>query len=255
MMQMIMWKRILSLSTIVLAGCISTYILKIANYETNQQFTSSATINSNIGRSYAAPDPNVQYCKAYKWKETTGNETLDAEYDFFANVINEFADNGIQILLNQGSLLGAARHFNFIFWDIQDVDFSVFSTDTAVIEKVLNDGLQLRASRNNDGSGPGNTGFGYHIFTPFQRFIDLWLFGTINSTHSGCVGVNNGCKRWYTKYKWETPYFLTSDLACRHIPFGTYMFPSPYNTDEILNKQFPRKSVRVDCLNGERRIA
>ena len=121
MMQMIMWKRILSLSTIVLAGCIS--ILKIAkNYETNQQFTStsSATINS---KSYAAPDPNVHYCKAYKWKETTGNETLDAEYDFFANVINEFADNGIQILLNQGSLLGAARHFNFISWDVQDVDF------------------------------------------------------------------------------------------------------------------------------------
>jgi len=131
----------------------------------------------------------------------------------------------------------------------------VFSTDTDAIEKVLNNELQLRATRNNDGAGPGNTGFGYHVFTPYQRFIDLWLFGTINSTHSGCVGVNNGCQRWYTKYKWkdgEPPYFLTLDLACRHIPFGPYMFPSPYNTDKVLNGQFPRKSIKTKaCLNGE----
>ena len=297
-----MWKRILSLSIILLAGCISMLQIR-ANYETkllaamnkkmtddnqfatdyinitmrymnisdpNQQFTknraidnisptnnnqqfTSATVKSN--RLYAAPDPNVHYCKAYKWKETTGNETLDAEYDFFANVINKFADNGIQLLLNQGSLLGAARHFSFVPWDVQDVDFSVFSTDTAIIEKVLNGALQLRASRHNDGAGPGTTGFGYHVFTPFQRFIDLWLFGTINSTHSGCVGVNNGCKRWYTKYKWkndEPPYFLTSDLACGHIPFGPYMFPSPYNTDGVLNQQFREKSDKSNaCLNGE----
>lgn len=131
----------------------------------------------------------------------------------------------------------------------------MFSTDTDTIENVLNNELQLRASTNNDGAGPGNTGFGYHVFTPYQRFIDLWLFGTINSTHSGCVGVENGCQRWYTKYKWkdgEPPYFLTSDLACRHIPFGSYMFPSPYNTDKVLNGQFPRKSIKTKaCLNGE----
>jgi len=117
-------KRILSLTTIV--GCISISCISIlkqsfaTNYETYHQQLLTRHMEYDVGVSEGESEKAVTYCKAYKWAETTeNNETLDEEYDFFANVVSVFADNGIQLLLNQGSLLGARRHFSFITWDIQ----------------------------------------------------------------------------------------------------------------------------------------
>jgi hypothetical protein len=195
-------------------------------------------------------------CEATRWMSKSANVAESIEYDFFANIVNQFASHGIQLLLSQGSLLGARRHFGFIPWDEQDMDFMAFSTNTTAINHILDNVLKLKWSYNFDGEGGrNNTGFGYHVVTPFQRYIDLWLFGTINATHSGCVGVGNGCKRWYTKYKWENgepPFFFTADLACSQIPFGAWMFPSPHNADAVLNGQFRSTNWATNCYDHKK---
>jgi len=220
----------------------------------NQSQQLSITIEEEKFNSsrYTTPYHRQPLCNATKWKETTGNATEDEKYNFYAHVVNTFASHGIQLLLNQGSLLGARRHFGMIPWDEQDVDFMAFSTNTTKIEYVLKNVLKLHAAQNRDGEGPGNTGFGYHVNTPnLGRYLDLWLFGAINTTHEGCVGVENGCKRWYNKYKWtngEPPYFENGILltdSCSRIPFGQWLFPSPHNVYEVLNKEFYSKAYLI----------
>ena len=251
------WKQILILFAGLLGGCILG-ILSLTN-QANQQTPISNTIKKNKlvtdeGIRDAAPSRLHEHegiCEATRWKDTA-----DEEYGFLANVVNQFASHGIQLLLSQGSLLGARRHFGIVPWDEQDVDFMVMSTNTTAINHVL-DVLKLKWTYNNDGEGPGNTGFGYNIVTPFSRYVDFWLFGTINATHSACVGVDNGCKRWYRKYKWKNsqpPHFKTAQLACSQIPFGTWMFPSPHNVDAVLNGQFRSTNWATRCFDHKKKV-
>ena len=246
------WKQI----KILVLGILIGYGIRRIKNQYHQFIPTIEEKKSSSG--YTTPSPYRQdkgkgiLCNATKWKETTGNATVDEDYNFYAHVVNTFATHGIQLLLNQGSLLGARRHFGMIPWDEQDVDFMAFSTNTSAIEHVLKNVLKLHAAQNTDGEGPGNTGFGYHVNTPAcDRYMDMWLFGAINSTHSGCVGVENGCKRWYTKYKWkngEPPYFENGILltdSCSRIPFGQWLFPSPHNVDEVLNKEFYSKAYLI----------
>mmetsp|Transcript_34479 Transcript_34479/g.74535 ORF Transcript_34479/g.74535 Transcript_34479/m.74535 type:complete len:344 (-) Transcript_34479:2464-3495(-) len=176
-------------------------------------------------------------CKATRWTKTIDFDDGE-EYDLLANIVNQFATHGIQLLLYGGSLLGARRHFGIMPWD-GDVDFMVFSTNTTKINHVLDHVLKLEWRYNNDGDGPGTTGFGYHVVTPY-RDIDFWLYSFVNTTHSSCVGVKNGCQRWYRRF-WNAPppaYKTDNLLPCYTIPFGPWMFPSPRNVEVVLDRTY-----------------
>eukprot|EP00578_Thalassiosira_sp_NH16_P012246 CAMPEP_0181119422 /NCGR_PEP_ID=MMETSP1071-20121207/23596_1 /TAXON_ID=35127 /ORGANISM="Thalassiosira sp., Strain NH16" /LENGTH=250 /DNA_ID=CAMNT_0023203973 /DNA_START=72 /DNA_END=821 /DNA_ORIENTATION=- len=161
-------------------------------------------------------------CVATRWTTTVDFADDEEYYNLLANIVNQFAKHGIQLFLYGGSLLGARRHFGIMPWD-GDVDFMVFATNTTAINHVLDNDLKLEWRYNTDGDGPGTTGFGYHVYTPF-RDIDFWLYGSVNATHSSCVGVENGCQRWYRRF-WNAlpPAYETNQLLpSTVVPFGPW---------------------------------
>ena len=127
-------------------------------------------------------------------------------YRFTYRIVNAFLHDSVPIYLFSGSVLGARRHHGVVPFD-KDVDFALFSTNTTYIEHVLGT-LNIKWSYNTDGKGPGNTGFGYHLYTPFKHYVDIWLFDYV---HDGqkvtCVGVRNGCKPSVSVFPGKWAYF------------------------------------------------
>ena len=197
-------------------------------------------------RSYAALHSDFQLilpssCVPIKWS----NECFSAEcgmYDVVANIVTLLSiDHGICALLDSGSLLGAHRHFGIMEWD-KDTDFAVFSTNLTAIESVL-DGLMLKwkyVGREEDGNKGRGRGFGYHVFTSYHQYIDLWLWSSVSSEQVGCVGINNGCEYWYlANWKQQPPTYdneLYSDAVL--LPFGQWLMPGPVGGEKILDIKY-----------------
>ena len=174
-------------------------------------------------------------------------------YDWIADISERFSNHGIEILISQGSLLGARRHLGIIPWGDKDIDFMVFSTNTTAIENVLNtfETQKMIWGYNRDGEGPGEYGFGYALNLPYsirgkekKFYVDFWLYGPhkTNNKKITCLGIQDGCKRWYLKYSKSVTdlpsYDIEDILPSKRIPFGPYLFPVPNYPDKILTEVF-----------------
>lgn len=207
--------------------------LRSARLRNSKPKTIKTKSNDGSGDGIGAP------CMATRWNSSM--EPATPEYDLLAEMVNRFAAHGIPLLLYGGSLLGARRHFGIMPWD-WDLDFIVFETNTSKINPVLDTFLERNVTwrYNDDGDGPGTTGFGYHVDTP-HRYLDLWLYAPLNSTHVGCVGRDDGCRRWYKRFMPNTPPpadKIDLVLPCSHLPFGPWMFPSPHNAEAVLDRLY-----------------
>ena len=68
----------------------------------------------------------------------------------------------------------------------KDIDISVMDANETQIEQALNE-AKVAWSHNNDGTGPGSTGFGYHIdLQDTKTYVDIWLM-TIEGDDVICV--------------------------------------------------------------------
>ena len=187
----------------------------------------------------AKPARDVDRMYVTRWTNVSFDpfKKYNREYTWLKRFINVFLQHDIKLVASSGTLLGSRRHFGIIPWDNQDFDFMVLSTNTTMINYVLDTVLNIKWSYNTDGVGSGNGGFGYHIETPFKRYVDFWLYQNVTDKYIQCVGVSNGCKRWYNKYwKSDPPLFeLKNIFPIIYIPFGPLMILGPYNVDYTLD--------------------
>ena len=80
-------------------------------------------------------------------------------YTVMANVVTGLAARGVPVALGGGSYLGSMRHHGHVPMQDKDGDLWVFSTNTSLIESVLDavKGADFRWGRQNDGAGPIRT--------------------------------------------------------------------------------------------------
>lgn len=216
--------------------------------------TSHAAAAASFGSGPPAPEESAPSFPA-RWvtdaalvKSTIAKETDLPMYHKAARMVRAFRDHGIHILLASGSLLGARRHFGVVPWGDKDVDFLVLSTNTTAIEYVLSDVLKAEWDHQRDGDGPGRGGFGYNVKGGKEvpgMYVDLWLYGPTGADGDKyhCVGIEDGCRRWYKKY-WgfghrTPPVFAANDVVPpATIPFGPFLFPAPQNPDAVLDVMY-----------------
>ena len=178
-------------------------------------------------------------CKGYEC-----TKSFSTVYDEVEYIIDLFNNEKIKSSLLFGSVLGVKRHHAAIMKHLEkDVDIAVFETNTSLIMEVLNNG------------GVANfheTNFGYHIYTRYHYYIDLFLFARSNVSNVKCIGINGRCSLWYRRHHKREPdifpvsWFFPTVLA----PFGTHMVPIPCESDLFLNKVYG-DTWRKKCMGQD----
>ncbi len=171
---------------------------------------------------------------------------LDDVYLAVSRIVNELARENVQAILYAGSVIGGRRHHGHIplIWE-KDVDLAVFSLNYAKIETALGRVEKL------DGRlrWRPNDSFGYHIDTPFEMYIDLWLYSPIRNKKNGsmfvtCIGrINpgNGCGTWWNERRGLShapiyPYDMF--LPPTRIPFGPFLMPAIKRSEAYMTTRY-----------------
>ena len=202
-----------------------------------------------------SPPMNPKHCIPKKWNIQQCYSPPCGMYDMLAKLATLLAKkHSICMLLDSGSLLGAVRNNGHLEWD-KDTDFAVFSTNLTAIESSLN-AMKLKwkyVGKENNGLTNIGQGFGYHVYTEYKQYIDLWLWSKVSDTHVSCVGINNGCEYWYLhNWKKKPPtYNVHYYENIIHIPFGQWLMPSPNHPENILNQKYSR-SWKTKCGGWQR---
>lgn len=180
--------------------------------------------------------------KPVRWTNSTQYYKVNM-YDPLYNLFTALSEKNIIGMLLFGSVLGSVRHFGMIPMGEKDFDIAVFSTNTSTLEATWKE-LDMDWREQTDGKGPGKYGFGYHIELTPDTHIDVWLYAELEEGGVRCVGVEEGCLRWYKKFYpknlppqpkvYETSMFLPPVLA----PFGPYMMPAPAKSELFVADYF-----------------
>ena len=171
----------------------------------------------------------------------------DDVYDKAESVINELEKSDIAYYLGYGTALGAARFGGILRHDydidIYTVDASEYEIET-VLEQCKELGLIEQWFYQNDGLGPGDIGFGYHLsFANSDFYTDIWVMAEKDSTIQ-CVGRGGGCVRWLRKHEskneWHDMHIPHDHIfPVRKLPFGTKSFNFPNKMKKYLDLRFP----------------
>ena len=178
----------------------------------------------------------------------------DPIYKVVYALFDAFEKNGVPACLILGSFLGAERHAGVIPFGEKDADIALFSTNTSLIEEIIDDVAgSTMWHRNTDGKGPGSDGFGYHVGERYvagsseryiagsNYYIDIWLYEQQGSAVK-CVGHHGGCVRWMRKYR-NNPKWYNFDFddffPFRYLKFGSRELPVP-RTTQFLQTWYPK---------------
>ena len=159
-------------------------------------------------------------------------------YDALKRLMDEFAREGVTSFLVTGSVIGALRHGGIIPWD-KDMDIAVVNATASLVERVAVAAKMPSYKPTTDGVGPGSGGFGYMIGTGTKQYIDVWMF-TESDGKLQCTGIDNGCRRWYKKYRNADPPIYNEDMffPLKQVKFGPYMMPVPSQTERYLDFKY-----------------
>ena len=172
----------------------------------------------------------------------------DLRYTQLKRITDALERQKVFYYLDGGSVLGAVRVGGIMDHD-KDIDIAVINASEMQIEKALEE-VNLIWYHNNDGSGPGSTGFGYHIdLQDTKTYVDIWMM-SVEGDDVICVGRQNGCKRWINKYNVKLDQKKDVILPIRRLPFGPYQFNFPNKIILYLNKRY--NNWRISCGGWQR---